>query len=112
MGEEKRKKRRAKEIFEIIGLDPTTKELIINPIYRWEPSLDRFTEISVPKTLEKIAESSGLTMGEIFEEIEERKTFLEMMREKGIRYYKDVSRLIALYYSNPEVAFEELRGST
>ncbi|ADC65582.1 type II secretion system protein E [Ferroglobus placidus DSM 10642] len=106
------KKRRAKEIFEIIGLDPTTKELIINPIYRWEPSLDRFTEISVPKTLEKIAESSGLTMGEIFEEIEERKTFLEMMREKGIRYYKDVSRLIALYYSNPEVAFEELRGST
>ncbi len=105
------KKRRAKEIFEIIGLDPTTKELIVNPIYRWEPAMDKFTEISVPKTLEKIAESTGMSMGEIFEEIERRKQFLEMMRERGIRYYKDVSRLISLYYTNPELAFEELGES-
>ncbi len=104
------KKRRAKEIVEIIGIDPSTKEIIVNPIYKWDPSLDRYIEVSMPKTLEKISESTGLSLSEILEELERRAQFLELLREKNVRYYKDVSKFISLYYSSPELAFEEVKG--
>jgi len=102
------KKRRAKEVVEIVGLDPVGKEMIINPIYRWDPSNDRFIESGGSKVIEKISEASGITISEIIEEIDRRERFLELLRERGIRDYREVSKLIRMYYANFEIAFEQL----
>jgi flagellar protein FlaI len=103
------RKRRAKEIVEIVGIDPTSKELLINRIFQWDPSTDTFVQTSDSKKLEKIATLLGVDVIDVLEEIKKRKEFLELMLDKGIRDYREVTKHIHKYYRNPEKAFEELR---
>ncbi len=102
------KKRRVKAVFEILGIEGETKELLLNPVYRWESSTDRFIEGSSSTKLENISQSTGLTMTELLDELDKRTRFLEMLRDKKISRYREFVKYVSLYYSNPEVAFEEL----
>jgi flagellar protein FlaI len=102
------RKRRAKEVNEVFGIDPVNKNLLVNPLYKWEPSTDSFIQVSQSKKLDKIAQISGEDVSEIIEEMERRRIFLEKMQSKGIRDHKEVTNLIGKYYKNPEKAMEEL----
>ena len=102
------KKRRIKAVFEILGIESETKELLLNPVYRWDPPTDRFIESSSSTKLESISQSTGMTMTEILEELDNRTRFLEMLRERNAFRYRNFVRFVSLYYSNPEMAFEEL----
>ena len=104
------RKRKAREIVEIVGIDPVTKDLLITPIFKWDPATDRFVQVSDSKKLEKIAVLSGLDVVEVVEELKRRKEFLETMHKKGIRDYVNVTKFIHMYYKNPEVAIEELQS--
>ncbi len=104
------RKRRAREIVEIVGIDPATKDLLITPVFKWDPATDKFVQVSDSKKLEKIAVLSGVDVIEVIEELRRRKEFLEMMLEKGIRDYVTVTKFIHMYYKNPELAVEELRS--
>ncbi len=102
------KKRRIKAVFEVLGIEGETKELLLNPVYRWESSTDRFIESSSSTKLDTISQSTGLTMGEILEDLDNRTRFLELLRDRNVSKYRDFVRFVSLYYSNPEMAFEEL----
>lgn len=102
------KKRRARAVFEILGIESASKEILLNPVYKWDPVTDSFLESSASSKLEAISHSTGLTMTEILEELDRRTRFLEMMHERGIRRFGDVSQYISLYYSNPDLALEKL----
>jgi len=103
------RRRRAKEIVEIIGIDPTNKELLINPIFQWDPLTDSHTQTSDSKKLDRIATMLGEDISVVMDEIRRRKEFLEMMYEKGIRDYREVTDMIHKYYRNPDKAFEEIQ---
>jgi flagellar protein FlaI len=100
--------RRCKEIDEIVGVDPASKDLLVNKLYEWSVSGDSHRQVYTPSKLEKISALSGLTISELIEEIQQRKRLLEYMREKGIRNYIDVTRVVRTYYRNPNLEFEEL----
>jgi len=102
------RKRRAKEINEITGIDPGSKDLLVNPLYKWNSSDDTFTKISESKKIHKIAENLGEDVSTVLEEKNRRKIFLEKMHAKGITSSKEFTRLVAKYYKNPEKAMEEL----
>ncbi len=102
------RRRRAREIVEIVGIDPNTKNLLINPIFKWDPATDSFAQISDSEKLEKIARYSGSDIAEIIDEIQRRKRFLEILNEKKIREYREVTKYIHTYYRNPELAMEKL----
>jgi flagellar protein FlaI len=102
------RKRRAKEIVEVIGIDPTSKELLVNHIFRWDPSKDAYVQASDLKKLEKIAIMLGTETSEVIDELLRRKEFLELMHGKGIRDYRKVTELIHKYYRSPEKAVQEL----
>jgi len=102
------RKRRAKEVNEILGIDPVNKNLLINPLFEWDPAEDKFVQVGDSKKLEKIALRMGVDIFEIIEELKRRKKYLELMDSMGIRHYKEVTKLIHMYYKNPEKAFEEL----
>ncbi len=102
------KKRRIKAVFEILGIEGETKELLLNPVYRWDSSTDRFIESSSSTKLDMISQSTGLTMTEILEELDRRTRFLEMLMERNVSKYRDFVKFVSLYYTNPEMAFEEL----
>ena len=102
------RKRRAKEIDEIFGIDPANKNLLVNPLFRWDPVEDKFVQVSDSKKLEKIAQMMGMEPFEVLEELRRRKEFLELMDSKGIRHYEEVTKYIHEYYRSPEKAFEEV----
>ena len=105
------RKRRVREVAEIVGIEPETKNLLLNTIFRWDPASDRYVQEAESRKLEKIAELSGVDVSEVIEEIQRRKRFLELLFEKGIRDYREVTRHIHAYYRNPEKAFEEIGGA-
>ena len=102
------RKRRAKEVSEIFGIDPVNKNMLVNPLYKWEPSDDSFIRLSESKKLEKISEIIGEDLSVVIEEKERRKLFLEKMQRKGITDHREFTRLVSMYYKNPEKAMEEL----
>jgi len=104
------KKRRASSVLEVIGIESATKEILINPVYKWDPSTDSFHETSQSSKLEAISKSTGISISELMKELDARTEFLELMRRKGVRRYREVSRFISYYYADKEYAFEELRN--
>ncbi len=102
------RKRRAHQVSEIFGIDQTNKDLLLNPLYKWNSSKDFFVAQSQSKKLKKISEMTGESVSTILEEKERRKLFLEKMQKKGISNYNDFSRFINIYYKDSRKAMEKL----
>lgn len=104
------RKRRIKEIVEIVGLESESKELLINKVFQWDPARDEYVQLADSNKLEKIAMIQGVDLIDVVEELRRRKEFLELMHKKRIRDYREVTKHIHMYYRNPEKAFEVLIG--
>jgi flagellar protein FlaI len=104
------RKRRVREIVEVVGLEAESKELLINKVFQWDPGSDSYVQLADSKKLEKIAIMHGVDVVDVIEELRRRKEFLELLHQKGIRDYREVTKHIHMYYRNPEKAFEVLRG--
>lgn len=104
--------RRTLAVKEIVGLDPKTKELLTNEVYRWNPINDTYEYSGHSYVLEKKMKRKGLTKDEIWEELNRRKTVLDWMVKEGIRQYTDVVSFIRDYYADPIRVFRKARLGT
>ncbi len=102
--------RRTKEVNEILGIDPTDKNLLVNQFVKWDPKQDTHVEMGMPKKLEKIADLMGVGVKEVHEELLNRKRYLELMLKRGIKNYREVTKYIHAYYRNSELAMQKLEG--
>ena len=92
--------RRISEVVEVVGMENDTVQL--NKIFRWNPEKDTIENVGVSShTLSKIAEVSGKSLKQLYDEIENRKLVLQHMINQDIRSVGEVSRVIELYYKNP-----------
>ena len=98
--------RRNIKVHEIVGLEPSTNELLSNVVFEWDGADDTFNYTGRSYKLEEIMDLKGYSEDEIWEEINRRKTVLEWMVRKGIRRYVDVASVIRKYYGNPEKVYE------
>jgi len=103
--------RRLIQLTEILGIDPSSGEIDLNDIYRWEPRADSFTYSGRSHTIERLAEKAGVTLETVREELVRRKTVLDYMVKKNIRRYHDVGAVIRDYYADPLKTFERARLS-
>ena len=103
--------RRLIELTEITGIDPSSGEVELNEVFRWDPKTDSFTYAGRSKVIEILAEKSGTAVEDIRNELKRRKAVLDYMVKKNIRRYKDVGNLIRNYYSDPVKTFERARLS-
>jgi len=94
--------RRCKQIVEIIDIDPMTKEILTNEVFRWDPEHDQFYYSGKSYVLERIRAQHGLSKEEMMFELKRRIEILEWMKENNIREFKDVARIIASYNEAPE----------
>ncbi len=94
--------RRTKAITEIVGLDPETDEIITNNAYTWNPADDSFNFSGHSYVYEKIATIKGWSQRRMELEVKRREKILTYMEKLGVRYYKDVARIVSAYYKNPE----------
>jgi flagellar protein FlaI len=94
--------RRVKQIIEIIDIDPITKEILTNEVFRWDPIEDNFIYTGKSYVLECIRDRFEMSKEDITREIRNRAEILEWMYENNVRTYKEVAKVISKYAENPE----------
>jgi flagellar protein FlaI len=101
--------RRIKELVEIIGVDPTTNEIITNTVFKWIPAKDEFKYTGHSKLYEKIMDRENMTADEVLEDVGHRSEVIEWMVEKNVRSHRDVASLINEYYREPAKVVARVR---
>ncbi len=101
--------RRCKQVIEVIDIDPTTKEILTNEVFRWDPIEDKFIYTGKSYVLEGIRARWDLSKDKISKEIKTRAEILEWMKDKNIRTYTEVSKVVAWYSDNPEDFVEKMK---
>jgi len=98
-----KKERRNLEITELLGIDPTTKNIKTMKIFEWEPAKDSFEglKLSTSKILAEIARFNAWDKKQLDEEFGDRVKLLTVMAEKGIEPPEFISA-IRTFQANPE----------
>jgi flagellar protein FlaI len=94
---------------EIVGLDPRSREILTNEVYKWSALTDKFDYTGRSYLLERNAVKNGLSMDYVNKEIKRRTVILKWMCNKNIRSYTDVSNVIQRFYENPKVVYAEAK---
>ncbi len=101
--------RRCKQIVEIIDIDPTTKEILTNEVFRWDPIEDKFIYTGKSYILEKIRAKWDFTKDEIIKEVKQRTEILEWMKKNNLRTFKEVAKAISWYTENTDDFLKKLK---
>ncbi len=100
--------RRATSISEITGLDPGSGDIVINNVFKWNNQNDSFTYSGYSYVMNRIAERIGKTEQMLEKEVDLRERIIKRMIEKKFITYKDVTRLITMFYKNRESLYNVL----
>jgi flagellar protein FlaI len=92
--------RRANDILEVMGISDGRPET--NNIFNWDPAADDFKINGKSLALMNISRRLGLDENELKDELARRRSIIEWMYNQGIFDYREVSRIISAYYTNPE----------
>ena len=101
--------RRCKQVIEIIDIDPTTKEILTNEAFRWDPVEDKFIYTGKSYILEGIRARWDMSKERITEEIKRRAEILQWMCDSNVRSFRDVAKAISQYAESPEKFLEQIR---
>ncbi|MBI2077394.1 MAG: type II/IV secretion system ATPase subunit [Euryarchaeota archaeon] len=101
--------RRTKQIAEIVGLDPHTREILTNEVFRWQPKDDSFKFSGVSYVMERIQAEKGMTAEQMKKEMTNRVEIIEYMIRHKVRDYREVARIVNGYYKDPNGTLEKVR---
>ncbi len=101
--------RRVKSLTEIVGLDPETDELITNSVFVWNPADDTFNYSGHSYVYEKVRIARNWSPREMDREIKRRVDILNYMKQIGVKNHREVSKIIADYYKNPDMVMKNVR---
>ena len=102
--------RRCKQIIEIIDIDPTTKEILTNEVFRWDPIEDKFVYSGKSYVLERIRAEKDISREGMISEIKNRTMLLDWMNKNNIREFKKVATIVAQYVDNPTEVIKKIRN--
>ncbi|MCK5636799.1 MAG: hypothetical protein KAH91_05190, partial [Thermoplasmatales archaeon] len=88
---------------------PTTKEILTNEVFRWDPVEDKFIYSGKSYVLERIRAENDLTREEMTAEIRNRMKIVEWMNENNIRAFRDVAKMVAQYTEAPGEMLSKLK---
>jgi flagellar protein FlaI len=100
--------RRAQEIVEIAGIDPSSGNLRVNNVFMYDPVHDRFIYTGRSQVFSDIAEKRGWTRDQLDAEIAIRKKVLEEMQKQGISDYVSSASIFHMYNIDRERVLSNL----
>ena len=101
--------RRISEVAEVVGIEEGTVQL--NKIFQWNPEIDTIENISITSnTLVQIANLSGSSLNELYNEIKNRELVLNHMIKHNIRSVSEVNSVVELYYKSPNEVLKRING--
>ncbi len=101
--------RRCKQIVEIVDIDPMTKEILTNEVFRWDPVQDLFFFSGKSYVMERIRNQHGMSKDEMLGELNRRVEILDWMKDNNVRAFKDVARIVSSYIETPDEVMEKVR---
>ncbi len=102
--------RKVTNIYEVEGYDPINKKIIFTEVFRWDPNDDELKVLHKSYLLEKMREQAGMSADELAIELDNREKVLAWAKKKGIRDYRDLGKLFAIYYSDPHKILDIIGG--
>src|SRR2546425_48404 len=101
--------RRMVNVAEVVGLDPTTKDVLTNDVFKWNPKNDTYVFYGRSYVLENIMKRHGYKHEEVMEELNNRRMVIEWMVRNNVRDFKDVVEIIRTYYLNPQQLLDRVK---
>lgn len=101
--------RRTKQITEIVGLDPNTREILTNEVFTWQPETDTFRYSGISYSMERIAVETGRTIQEVREDMRDRVDIVNWMIEKEILDYDLIGRIIGVFYRDRDRVMKHVK---
>ncbi len=102
--------RRVKNIVEIESVDPKTGTPHTIKTFDWVPSTDSFSSnLQESYLLKRIAFDKGINYEKIEEEIKKRTRILEWMKKFDVTDFKEVCKLVNIYYKEPSIIMEWIK---
>ncbi|RLF29447.1 MAG: secretion system protein E [Thermoplasmata archaeon] len=101
--------RRCKQIVEIVGIDPNTKEVLTNEVFRWIPEKDQFDYSGKSYILERIRGSTGMSREDMDKELRIRTEIINWMVRRGVKSYKEFAKIVSEYYEDPKTLLYKMR---
>ncbi|MCA1814111.1 MAG: type II/IV secretion system ATPase subunit [Halobacteriales archaeon] len=103
--------RRTKELVEIVGLDPHTKEILTNTVFLWNPATDLFEYSGVSYVLERIQAERNWTPEQMRTEWDNRKEIIRWLIDRDVRDFRAVAKVITAYYKEPDALLKFIRST-
>jgi flagellar protein FlaI len=100
--------RRCKQIIEVIDIDPSTKEILTNEVFRWDPIEDIFEYSGKSYVLERIRAEKDLSRGDMENEIKNRTKLIEWMSKNNIIEFREVAKIVSQYNENPSEILKQI----
>jgi len=101
--------RRCRQVIEIIDIDPTTKEILTNEAFRWDPVEDKFVYSGKSYVLERIRAEKDMTREKMTEELRRRTEIIEWMNNTNVREFRGVANLVARYLDAPDETYKQIK---
>lgn len=94
--------RRINNIFEITGFDREKNVPLVNEVFKWDPITDKYTAVNPSIVVRKISQQYGVSDQFLQKEMSQRIKVLGWMSDRNITDYRDVTRIVKLYYTRTE----------
>jgi len=105
-----RRVRRTRQIVEIVGVDPHSKEVITNEVFKWDPARDDFDFSGKSYVLEKVMVKINFSQERMRNELRTRKRIIDWMVLNDIRKSDQVAQIITEFYVRPEELLARVDG--
>ncbi|MCL5888999.1 MAG: type II/IV secretion system ATPase subunit [Candidatus Thermoplasmatota archaeon] len=105
-----RNMRKLMEIDEIVGNDQDTGEIMYNKVFSYDFGLNEQVFSGYSKILNEVRTTKKWTQSDMDLEFQKRKTLLDGMVKNNITDYTNITRIINIYYKDPETALKMASG--
>lgn len=102
--------RRIREVTEVVGFDPETREILTNTVFEWDSIKDHHKYLGKSHVLEQVMESRHLSEQQVEQEWRSRVEVLKWMMAHGVRHVGDVARVVSRYYRDAPGLMASLRS--
>ena len=99
--------RRVIRVTEIVGIDPRTNEILLNDVFRWDPTKDSWTYSGRSYLVETISENRNIPLADVIDDLRRRSVILKWMLKKELRKFSEVAKVVRSYYQDPERVYAE-----
>lgn len=103
--------RRITDLVEIVGIEPTSLEIITNKVYKWEAAGDVFVFGGHSNLYEKIMDMEDMTRDEVVNELNRRAEVISWMVKNNVRQFKDVNKVVSEFYEDSDKVVRVLKDN-